>query len=234
MTEPFAPQTTNDNSNEQQPNDNTPFVDNTNAGAEGGNSLEDQIKGMEQRMRDKDTFIDTLKNETKEMRETIEALEGRMTNLDEIKKALSDKRDTSNQHTAVDEDTLVGKVIESLSERETKKLQEENYNSVMNTLTEEYGSQYVYDKVKSVADSNGLTITYMEQIAKQSPKAFYNLMGLNIKTSTPQPTHGKVITPTDNNEKGLDYYSKLRRESPLEFQKPEVQRAYRLAILNKE
>lgn len=230
MTEPFAPQTTE--TDPQLPNDNTPFGDKPNESAEGNKSLEDQIKGMEQRMKDKDTFIDTLKNETRELRETIDTIEGRMSNLDEIKKALNDKRDTSNQSTEIDEDALVGKVINSLSELETNKVQESNYNSVMDTLNEQYGSQHVYDKVKSVADSNGLTITYMEQIAKTSPKAFYKLMELNTKTTTPQPTHGKTITPQDNNEKGLDYFARLRRESPREFQKPEVQREYRLAILN--
>lgn len=230
MTEPFAPQTPV--TEPQQPaSDNTPFVDPANGSTDDGKSLEDQIKGMEQRIKDKDTFIDTLKNETKEMRETIETFEQRMANLEEIKKALKNEQGTVNQPTEIDENALVGKVIESLSERESKKSQEENYNKVMEQLTESYGPQNVYSKVKAVADSNGLTLDYMEQIAKQSPTAFFNLMG-KATAQTPQPTHGTITPPQENNETGLEYYSKLRRENPIEFQKPEVQRAYRLAILN--
>lgn len=238
MTEQFAPTPTEGNG--QPATDATPFSDKGTVEATGGNvdtkSVEHQMTVMQQRLQDKDDFIKQLQGETKELRDTIDTFETRMSNMETISQVLKDKsQGVDSQNTIIDEDALAGKVIKTIQQKESKKIQDANYDQVMGTLTEQFGSNNVQGKVKEVAAAEGLTLDYMAEIARQSPNAFYKLMGLNGQQqhNFAKPTHSTVSTPINTNqEKNVDYYTKMRRENPAEFSRPEIQREYRLAILN--
>lgn len=226
-----------------KPADNADFT-NTNlqnadqgaAGSEGGkdtHSPEYQLNVLQKRLQDKDEFINTLKEEGQTYREMVAAMDERLKNMEKISEVLNksgQEQDVSNQDTNLDEDALVGKVIENLSKQEAEKRMEANWNSVVSKVEEQFGKQHVNEKVKEAARINGLSVSDMKETARKSPQAFYKLMGLESgqqQRGAPQPTRSNMAAPETNNEKDFAYYSRLMRENPREYWKADTQRDFR-------
>jgi len=194
-------------------------------------SPEYQIQKMQQRLADKDQFIETLKEENQSTREMVATMQERLQNLEAIKEVLTkgDSKDASSQDTGLDEDALAEKIIANLSKREQEERLKANYDSVVNRLTEEFGQAHVNDKVKSAAEANGLSVSDMLDTAKRSPKAFYKLMGLEggAQPTFQQPTKPSNMGTTTHEKRDLAYFSQLMRTNPTEYWKPETQREFR-------
>jgi hypothetical protein len=197
-------------------------------------STEYQLQVMQQRLADKDDFINTLKSENQQSREMYSSLEERMKNLNNIEEVLKNRgtQDVANQDTTgLDEDALVGKVIENLNQKQTKQKMDENYSTVLSRLTQEFGEQHVESKVAEAAKANGLTVDDMVNTARKSPEAFYTLTGLKKgqaqSVGTPPPTRGTQMPPQDNGQKDFAYYSQLMRTNPREYWKADTQREFR-------
>lgn len=225
-----------------QADTNTSFqaADQATAGQEGVDtkSPEYQLQMLQKRLNDKDEFINTLKEENQQTREMYSTLEERLNNMETISEALKGNRqDVSNQDTSLDENALVGKVIENLNKKQVEAQYQENYSKVLSRLDNEFGTANIEAKVAEAAQANGLSINDMVETARKSPTAFYKLVGLQGQQSaqTPTPTHGSQMTPRDNSGvKDHAYYSNLMRTNPREYWKPETQREYRKLILNKD
>lgn len=220
---------------------NLPAGDHTPAGGEDTQdtrSPEYQIQVMQKRLNDKDEFISTLKEENQKTREMYASLEERLNNLDKISEVLDrgQEQDVNSQVTSLDEDELVGKVIDNLNKKQTEQKMESNYNSVVDRLSNEFGEQHIESKVQEAAQQNGLSVKDMVETARKSPQAFYKLMGLEQRTNiqTPSPTRSTITAPIDTNEKDFAYYSRLMRENPREYFKPETQREFRKLFQKKE
>ena len=229
---------------EQNPNASTGFqdADLAPAGQEGVDTKDPsyQIQVMQQRMADKDSFINTLKEENQKTREMYASLEEKLQNLSNIEEVLNNKygeQDVGNQDTTgLDEDALVGKVIEKFKTKEAQAKAESNYNSVLERMKTEVGAEHIEGKVAQAAQANGLTVDDMVNMAKQSPSAFYKLVGLEANTTqhrTPTPMRGTQQPPQETGEKDFAYYSRLLRENPREYWKPEVQREFRKLFTEK-
>ena len=197
-------------------------------------STEYQLQVMQQRLADKDDFINTLKSENQQSREMYSSLEERMKNLNNIEEVLKNRgtQDVANQDTTgLDEDALVGKVIENLNQKQTKQKMDENYSTVLSRLTQEFGEQHVESKVAEAAKANGLTVDDMVNTARKSPEAFYTLTGLKKgqaqSVGTPPPTRGTQMPQQDNGQKDFAYYSQLMRTNPREYWKADTQREFR-------
>lgn len=224
MTDQFVPNsgdTSTTFSDQGTAGEETPTVDT--------NSVEHQLSVMQKRLEDKDNFIEQLKGENQTTREEVAAMEERMKNMESIAEALRKPQDTSNQDTNLDESEIVGKVIESLNAKQAQETHEQNFATVQQTLLEKYGQEHVEAKVQEAAKANGVSYDYMVQTAKQSPTAFYKLLGEQTAPSTPAPTHGTVTAPNTAGEvRDKAFFAKMHRENPKEFYKPEVQREFRL------
>lgn len=201
-------------------------------------SPEYQIQMLQQRLSDKDEFIDTLKSESQQAREMYSSLEERTKNMENISEVLKGReQDVNNQNTNLDESALVGKVIDNLNQRQTEEQYTSNYNSVLSRLDTEFGTEHIEGKVAEAAQANGLSINDMVETARKSPKAFYNLIGLKQGTqqvSSPAPTHGTQMPPQEEGTKDFAYYSNLMRTNPKEYWKPETQREYRKLFLKQD
>ena len=203
------------------------------AGQEGASThdIEYQVQVMQKRLNDKDEFINQLKEENQQTREMYATLEERMQNLSKIEEVLNNRnnqQDVNSQDTSLDEDALVGKVIENLNKKETEQQMKANFEEARKRLQEEFG-EHVEDKVSQAAQANGVTYDDMVEMARKSPKAFYKLVGLegSSRQTTPAPMRGSQTPPQDNGEKDFAYYARLMRENPREYFKPEVQREFR-------
>jgi len=194
-------------------------------------SPEYQLSVLQKRLQDKDDFINTLKEEGQSYREMVAQMDERLKNMESISEVLKKsgkEQDVSNQDTNLDEDALVGKVIENLSKQKAEEQMQANWNTVVATVEEKFGKQYVNEKVKEAAAANGLSVSDMKETARKSPQAFYKLMNLDGQQRvTPQPTRSNAAAPDFNNEKDFAYYSRLMRENPREYWKAETQREFR-------
>lgn len=218
-------------------------ADQGSAGQEGVDTKDPsyQVQVMQQRLADKDEFINTLKEENQQTREMYASLEERLQNLSKIEEVLNNQKqqqDVGNQDsTGLDEDALVGKVIENLNQKQTEEKMNANFEAAKQRLQSEFG-EHVEEKVSEAAKANGMAYDDMVQMARKSPQAFYKLVGLESNTTqrnvSPNPMRGTTQPPQDNNEKDFAYYSRMMRENPREYWKPEVQREFRKLFTQKK
>jgi len=237
MTDTFI-QEGNDNS-QQSPINSFQATDTVPAGSEGADtkSPEYQLQMLQKRLTDKDEFINTLKEESQQARQMYSGLEERMNNMESISEVLKgqQKQVVEPQDTSLDENALVGKVIDNLNRKQTEDLHQSNYSAVLSRLDQEFGAQHIEDKVAAAALANGLSMDDMVQTARKSPTAFYKLVGVASGTtpqrSMPSPTHGSQVTPQDTGAKDFAYYSNLMKTNPKEYWKANTQREYRKLFL---
>ena len=193
-----------------------------------------QVQVMQKRLNDKDEFIKQLQTENQQTREMYASLEERMQNLSKIEEVLNNRfeqQDVSNQDTNLDEDALVGKVIETFKSKEAEQRMQNNYNTVLERMRNEIGEEHIESKVAEAAQSNGLSVDDMVNLAKKSPSAFYRMVGMEApaqqSVGTPTPMRGTQTAPQETNQKDFAYYSKLMRENPAEYWKPQTQQEFR-------
>lgn len=205
-----------------------------------GSKLQQQIDVMQKRMGDKDEFIGTLQGENQSLREKMADIEAKLESMGSVEDALArmDEAKKSNQDTTLDEDTLVSNVLNKLSAKSQEEQAEKNFSTVSATLTKTYGADKVDEIVSKAAQENGLSFDDMIALAKKSPQAVYRMVGVNSTTvsSAANPSRSTNIGTTsdvETKEQKLAYYSKLRRENPSEYYKPETQKAFREVCLSK-
>lgn len=201
----------------------------------GGLQLQSQITGMEKRIQDKDTHIGTIEEENRKLREQMADAQTRIDNISTIEDALEgmqQNQNAGNQDTALGEDELIEKTLAALSAQKREKTAEQNFKDVAGELTKVYGADSVDSKVRQIAESNGLQFDDLIELAKKSPNAVYKMAGLGVATTTASPSRSSHVgfNNEDNSsakDRALAEFSKLRKENPTEYWKPDVQKEFR-------
>lgn len=126
----------------------------------------------------------------------------------------------------VSDDDLKSLVEKTLTEREAAATVEQNLSHVTKQLQEDYGTE-ANAKVQERAKELGISLDRMEQIAKESPSAFFSLLG-GVKKPLPSMTQGSIRTEGVNyqstNKRDWGYYQNLRRENKTLYYTPQIQR----------
>lgn len=214
--------------------DNSNNVDN-----DSGSNLQQQIDVMQKRIGDKDSFIDTLKEENQKLREEMTSIATKVESMGSVEDQLKrmEEAKNSNQDTTLDEETLVSKILGTLEAKTTQEVQDKNFKEVSETLVKTYGADKVDDVVRQAAAKVNLKFDDMLELAKKSPKAVYEMVGVTRSapaSATPsQSTHVGYTTDNQTKEQKLAYFSKLRKDNPKEYFKPETQKAFRETCLSK-
>lgn len=240
-TESFANDPSNQGTTESQFKQE---ADQANAGnSDAGNQLQQQIDVMQKRLTDKDEFIETLKTENQSFREQMADFEAKLQSMGTVDEAVARMQEASksNQDTTLDEDQLIGKALSRFKEEtaleQQQRIAKENFTAVSETLTKTYGADKVDAIVTKAAEEAGLSFDDMIKLAEKSPQAVYKMVGVNSSISTANPSTGTNVGYASDNqtkEQKLAYYSRLRKENPKEYAKPEVQKAFRELCLSKD
>jgi hypothetical protein len=113
----------------------------------------------------------------------------------------------------VSESDLKSLVEKTLTEREAKATVEQNLGVVMQHLNDTYGTE-VNATMKKKADELGMSLDRMEEIAKESPTAFFTLIGESKKPAKSM-TSGSIRTEGVNFQnagaRDWNYYQDMRR-----------------------
>lgn len=206
-------------------------------------SVEYQLQQLQKRVDDKDAYIQQLESEGKTFREALDQYEERLKTTEELTKLLEQSGNQaqsggSNQETALDENTVAEKVIETLSKREAEDQMNKNWAEVESRVKQTFGedANSINEKMRQIAQENGMSVSDMKETARKSPKAFYKLAGIESgsqqRVQSPQPSRGSVQgVDYETSNKDLAYYNNLMRTNWREYMKPENQRAYRKLLL---
>lgn len=131
--------------------------------------------------------------------------------------------DNTNQ--PVDDETLKSLVEKTLTEREAKATVDQNLSVVVTQLEELYGTE-ANATVQKKAQELGMSLERIEELAKESPSAFFALLGEN-KVPAKSLAHTSIRTEGVNyqntGQRDWAYYSQLRRENKNMYYTPKIQ-----------
>lgn len=187
-----------------------------------------------------DGYIKELEGQLSNMREDLskqdyakdllEQLQNKAADPTNAKNAMpnNDTGGTSegNTNPSLSEEDLKSLVERTLTERDKDSVVKQNLNLVNNEMEKSYGTD-ASTKIQDKAKELGLTLERMQEIAAESPTAFFNLIGEPKKDFRPM-VEGSVRTEGVNmqasNERDWSYYQNLRRDNRSLYYSPKIQR----------
>lgn len=184
-------------------------------------NLEDQLAQMREDLQKQD-YAKTL----------LEELQTKATSPTNVKPAVANNNNNGGTNTEgntqpqVSEDILKSLVEQTLTARERDNTVKQNLALVDQELEKTYGTE-APQVVQQKAQELGLSVKRLQELASESPTAFFNLIGEPKKSFQPIVS-GTVRTEGVNmqasTERNFDYYQKLRRENKSLYYTPKVQR----------
>lgn len=215
----------------------------------------ENVEVLKKRLNDKDSFIETLKSETKEYRDRIQQLESQLQQAKTIDELLERVKEYEPSDTSeptaprLDEDKLLSKLEErvfgKLSQKQRETVETQNWNESVSKLQEKFGDKYI-DYVRNRATELAVPIEEMDRLAKTSPRAFMELVTGQQQRATTQPTTPSQRTSSamqsqeKHNEEYFDRINRLRfakgpegDEARRVFNSKDYQANWRKAILSK-
>jgi hypothetical protein len=130
-----------------------------------------------------------------------------------------------NTQPQVSEESLKSLVEQTLTKRDQDNTVKQNLAIVDGELEKSYGTEAV-SVIQKKASELGMTVQRMQDIAAESPTAFFALLGEQKKSFSPM-VQGSVRTEGVNmqasTERDWNYYQNLRRENKSAYYSPKVQ-----------
>tara|TARA_R110000737_G_scaffold326745_3_gene340618 strand:+ start:285 stop:1058 length:774 start_codon:yes stop_codon:yes gene_type:complete len=186
-----------------------------------------------------DGYIQQLETQLTQMREDLGKQDYAQKLLDQLQNKAADPTTANaampnnntggtsdgNTNPNLSEDDLKSLVEKTLSAREKDGLVKQNLSIVDQELEKSYGTE-AKATVQKKADELGISIERMQEIAAESPNAFFSLIGEPKKTFNPM-VQGSVRTEGVNmkssTERNWAYYQNLRRTNKHDYYTPKVQ-----------
>jgi len=189
-----------------------------------------------------DEHIKNLETQLTQMREDLskqdyaaqllQQLEGKKASAPTNEKPLESNNNNNggtntegNTNLAVSEDDLKSLVEKTLTERETQATVQQNIANVDAKLQETYGTEARTILVNK-SQELGISVERMQELAAESPSAFFALIGEKQQTFKPI-TQGSVRTEAvgvkSGGERDFNYYQTLRRENRSLYYTPKIQ-----------
>lgn len=187
-----------------------------------------------------DTYIKELERQLEQMREDLGKQDYAKTLLDQLQNKAADPTTAKtampnkdiggttegNTNPALSEEDLKSLVEKTLTAREQENTVKQNLAIVDQELEKSYGTEAKATILKK-AEELGISLQRMQDIAAESPSAFFALIGEPKKSFNPL-IQGSVRTEGVNmqasTERNWNYYQKLRRENKNLYYTPKVQR----------
>jgi hypothetical protein len=183
-----------------------------------------------------DQTIELYKRRMDEQREDILNLRKEMNtkaNLEDLLKKLdqsSASREITQSNENIqkplqdDEETFYNRI----QSYERKKKADENFNTVKNKLTEQFGENYSA-VLKQRSTELGLPIEDIDALARKSPTAFFRTLGLDQQpqqetfTTPPRSQQRRDnFAPSGRKERTWSYYQELKAKDPMLYYNPKI------------
>ena len=202
-------------------------------------SKEEALKALARGKYEGDLHIDNMKRSQDILREDYTKLREQSVTGPNLKEVLDQymadlKQSQSNNQTHVQEDKSVfdeTKVQEMVKNhiQANKQLEREEANAskVESRLQQAYGANYK-QSTKEQLDSMGMSVDFFNQMARQSPDAVFNALGLNnqkgeLFQAPPNSTQSSFGTRNTGSAKTWSQWEKLRKTDPTTYWQPRSQ-----------
>lgn len=188
-----------------------------------------------------DNYISELESQLAQMREDMSKQDYAKSLLDQLQNKAADPTTAKtampnnnnnggtsdgNTNPNLSEDDLKSLVEQTLTAREQETTVKSNLAIVDQELEKSYGTE-AKATIQKKAQELGISLERMQEIAAESPTAFFSLIGEPKKSFNPM-VQGSVRTEGVNmqasTDRNWDYYQKLRRENRNLYYTPKVQR----------
>lgn len=181
----FSSDQSTNSDNSQGTDGNKGEGDNPKTFEELGISVEDVV-ALQKRDENAQPFIETLKEETKSLRDEMSELKDAFIKGKVIDNALDDGDDLNNDdQTGLSEEELLNKAVlrmkAELKEDKAGETKQANFKSVTETLTEKFGEN-VDKHMTKVCEELGMTWDEAVELAESKPKAALKLFGVDAKS----------------------------------------------------
>lgn len=187
-----------------------------------------------------DGYIKTLEEQLAQMREDLKKQEYQAQVLEQLQNKAADSTaaktgvpndngsaEAQNTTASLSEEDLKSLVEQTLTQREQQASVKQNLAQVDKALDDIFGTEALA-VVQKKAQELGMSIERMQDIAAESPNAFFALIGEKPKQPMNPMIQGSVRTEGVNmqasTDRNWDYYQKLRRENRNLYYTPKVQR----------
>ena len=186
-----------------------------------------------------DSHIEQLERQLSEMKEDLGKQDYAKQLLDELQSKAADPTTANtampnnntggtvqeNTNSNVSEADLKGLVERTLSERDKEATIKQNLSLVDQELESSFGTEAL-NRVKEKSKELGISMQRLQEVAAESPNAFFSLIGEPKKDFKPM-VQGSVRTDSVNmqssSESDWKYYQNLRRENRNLYYSPKIQ-----------
>jgi hypothetical protein len=128
---------------------------------------------------------------------------------------------------------LDNKIREAITQNQRETQVRQNQETVLSELLRIYGTEAkANDVIRQRASELGVSVSFLQDVALQSPKAFFAQLGVdqasNLSQQAPRPTRSEInpaalgISPGVK-EGSYEYYENIRKTDPKNFFSPKVQ-----------
>ncbi len=170
-----------------------------------------------------DTMIETLKAEVAALKE--QAANGANVNtlLEEIRKLKGEPDDNGGQPPVQSQSNpppqtnIEELVLSTLDKAKQAEQVKNNKNAVISKLNEVWGAD-AGKNLQKTASQLGVSVDYLNDVAQQSPQAFFKLTGLDTNRSAPGsatvPTSTVNLGGSNSNVRDAKFYRELKQSNP--------------------
>jgi hypothetical protein len=172
----------------------------------------EQLRGELDKRLNAEDMVDRIKREHEELQASMKAQENTTPQLDE--KALSDL------------------ISQTLDQKNTQKVAQDNIQAVDSKMKELFGTDKASEIVQTKSKELNLSVEYLAEVAAKSPDGFYSLLGIGRdKTITPSITASTTNTEAVAKVNSIgaveadtwNSFESLRRSDPKKYYTPTVQ-----------
>lgn len=185
-----------------------------------------------------DQYIEILKKRQDELRDDYLKLRDENASkakLEDLIKQMENQRLASSETTPAKEDSkpafdpaeLDTLMSNKIQQHELQRKETDNLNSVMSKLKERYGSNYV-SVLQTKTEELGLSKDDVNALARKSPKAFFNTLGLEQQqqesfSAPPRSAQrSDSFSPKGAQKRTWSYYQDMKRKDPAAWLNPKI------------
>ena len=172
-------------------------------------------------------FIEQLKKEKAGIEEDLKKQDYSKQLLETFKQSKPAQVDQPNTTSAPDESSLRALIDQTLTARERENTAKQNIDLANKKLEEMFGTEAI-KTVEAKRLELGLSKERLQEIASESPTAFLRLIGDPAPKQDNRTVKGSLNTSVftaNPSERNFQYYQKLRKENPKQYNTPATQNA---------
>lgn len=149
--------------------------------------------------------------------------EARLQELKDLLEATQNRQDTNTnvndlERKPYDPNELKSLITNTIREDEAARKASDNFNTVQKRLKEQFGNDYT-EILQKQMDNLGLDADYISNLARKSPAAFFNTMGLNQQSkddylAPPRSQRNDSFAPQGQKKRTWSYYQEMKKTNP--------------------